>query len=150
MHNCVPCETLDAATEILREKAGGVEVREVPQGEPLFLFSSGVGKTRPINIFYDKGCSHVVFREGVPGQELPAVKTKNGPLTVSGVGDTLIRVNDDWAVLVDRGDGVKQVMQGVAVDKVTSPFPMFKLGEAFQELKESDPHNAHLQRLRVP
>ena len=57
---------LKKATEELRKVAEGSKVIDVPEGEPLFLFSSAVGKTRPINVFYDKGCSHVVFRDGVP------------------------------------------------------------------------------------
>ena len=60
---------LKEATEKLRQVAEGSKIIEVPEGEPLFLFSSAVGKTRPINVFYDKGCSHVVFSDGVPPQE---------------------------------------------------------------------------------
>ena len=47
---------LKEATEKLRQVADGSKVIDVPEGEPLFLFSSAVGKTRPINVFYDKGC----------------------------------------------------------------------------------------------
>ena len=74
---------LKTATERLRQVAKGSEVIDVPEGEPLFLFSSAVGKTRPINVFYDKGCSHVVFRDGVPQHELTSVMTKKGPLTIT-------------------------------------------------------------------
>ena len=52
---------LKKATKKLKAVVEGIKVMEVPKGEPLFLFSSAVGKTRPINVFYDKGCSHVVF-----------------------------------------------------------------------------------------
>ena len=71
----------------------------------MFLFSSAVGKTRPINVFYDKGCSHVVFREGVPQHELVSVMTKKGPLAITGVGDTRVNVKDEWACLLDKADG---------------------------------------------
>jgi hypothetical protein len=60
------------------------------------LFNSAVGKTRPINIFYDKGCSHVVLRDGVPQEELDSVMTKQGPLSITGVRDTKVKVKDDW------------------------------------------------------
>ena len=85
---------LKKATEKLRQVAKGSEVIDVPEGEPLFLFSSAVGKTRPINVFYDKGCSHVVFRDGVPQHELVSVMTKKGPLVITGVGDTKVKVKD--------------------------------------------------------
>ena len=45
--------SLKDATEKLKKDAEGSTVLEVPEGDPLFLFSSAVGKTRFINIFYD-------------------------------------------------------------------------------------------------
>ena len=81
---------LKEATKKLRQVAEGSKVIEVPEGEPLFLFSSAVGKTRPINVFYDKGCSHVVFREGVPQHELVSVMIKKGPLTIT---ESKLRIN---------------------------------------------------------
>ena len=144
------CESLDVATDHLRKSAGDVEVIAVPEGEPLFLFSAGRGKTRPINIFYDSGCSHVVFKEGVPGGELEARMTRKGPLSINGIGGSVVKVNDEWAALIERTDGKKQVLLGVAVDKVTSTFPFFNLGDAYAELVESDPANVLLKHLQVP
>ena len=94
--------------------------------------------------------AHVVFREGVPNEELVVVMTKKGPLTISGVGDTNVRVNDEWACLLDRADGCKQVVQGVTVDKITSRFPVVNLTEAVKEVKADDPDNEELQQLRIP
>ena len=48
-------------TQQLKELANGSKVVDVPEGEPLFLFSHAVGRSRPIKIFYDGGCSHVVI-----------------------------------------------------------------------------------------
>ena len=141
---------LEEATEKLKEVATGSEVVDVPRGEPLFLFSTAVGKTKPVKIFYDEGCSHCVFKEGIPGNELDAVRTKKGPMTIGGVGNSQIKVGDEWACLLDLVDGKRQVVQGVAVDKITSDFPMVKLGEAEEELKKSDVNNTKLQCLRIP
>ena len=123
---------------------------DVPEGEPMFLFSSAVGKTRPINVFYDKGCSHVVFRDGVPQHELVSVMTKKGPLAITGVGDTKVQVKDEWACLLDKADGCKQVVQGVTVEHITAPYPMINISEAVKEVKAADPENEELQNLRVP
>ena len=141
---------LKTATERLRHVVKGSEVIEVPEGEPLFLFSSAVGKTRPINVFYDKGCSHVVFRDGVPQHELTSVMTKKGPLTITGVGDTKVKVKDEWACLLNKADGCKQVVQGVTVDHITAPYPLININEAVKEVKAADPENQELQNLRVP
>ena len=55
------------ATKQLKEAAKGSTVLDVPEGEPMFMFSCAVGKKNPVKIFYDKGCSHVVFCQGIPG-----------------------------------------------------------------------------------
>ena len=141
---------LREATKKLKECVEGSTVIEVPEGDPMFLFSSAVGKTRAINIFYDKGCSHVVLKDGVPQEELDSVMTKQGPLSINGVGDTKVRVKDEWACLLDKADGCKQIIQGVTVDHITAPFPIMDLKEAVKEIKADDPENEELQDLRVP
>ena len=138
------------ATEKLRQEVEGSKVIEVPEGEPLFLFSSAIGKTRPINVFYDKGCSHVVFQDRVPRHELVFVMTKKGPLAITGVGDTRVKVKDEWACLDDKTDGCKQVVQGVTVDHITAPYPLINISEAVKEVKAADLKNKELQNLRVP
>ena len=141
---------LKEATKKLKEVVEGSTVIEVPEGDPMFLFSSAVGKTRAINIFYDKGCSHVVLKDGVPQNELDSVMTKQGPLSINGVGDTKVKVKDEWACLLDKADGCKQIIQGVTVDHITAPFPIIDLTEAVKEIKADDPENRELQDLRVP
>ena len=141
---------IEDATKKLKEVAKGSKVVDIPEGEPLFLFSSAVGKTRPVKIFYDRGCSHVVFRHGVPGKELEGVMTKKGPLSIKGVGDTKVKVMDEWACLLDRADGSKQVVQGVAVEKITSAFPNVNVSKAVKEVKAAAPNNKLLQKLKIP
>ena len=141
---------LGDATEKLKEAAKGAKVVEVPEGDPLFLFSLAVGKTRPITVFYDKGCSNVVFKEGVPVNELEAVMTRKGPLTINGVGDSKVKVLDEWACLIDKDDGSKQVVQGVAVKNITTEFPLIDVSEAVKEVKADDPGNKELQNLKIP
>ena len=80
---------------------------DVPEGEPLFLFSHAVGRTSPIKMFYGGGCSHVVIKDDIPVQQLPGICTRKGPLTINGVGATKITVGDEWACLLDLRDGTK-------------------------------------------
>ena len=134
----------------LKDLANGSTVLDVPEGEPLFLFSSAVGRTRSIKIFYDGGCSHVVIKDDIPVKELPGVVTRKGPLTINGVGGTRIKVGDEWACLLDLCDGTKQTIQGVTVKQITSKFPMIKIKEATLEIKASRPRDKRLQSLRVP
>ena len=138
------------ASEHLKELANGSRVVDVPEGEPLFLFSCAVGKTRSIKIFYDGGCSHVVIQTDIPVKQIPGIRTRKGPMIINGVGQTKITVGDEWACLLDLTDGSKQTIQGVTVDKITSKFPTIKLSEATAEIKASDPKNKTLQKLRVP
>ena len=57
---------------------------------------------------------------------------------------------DEWACLLDKEDGSKQVVPGVAVKKITSEFPMIRVSEAVKEVKADDPGNKELQHLRIP
>ena len=141
---------LKEATEKLKKKASGSKVLEVPEGDPLFLFSTTMGKTRPLNIFYDEGCSHCVFKHGVPRVELEGELTRPGPLTIGAVGGVPVTARDEWACLIDLQNGNQQVLQGVAVDKITSDFPSVQLGEAVKDVKGSHPKDKQLHGLKVP
>ena len=44
-------KNLEEATAKLKKVATGSEVVDVPMGEPLFLFSTAVGKTKPVRMF---------------------------------------------------------------------------------------------------
>ena len=134
-------DTLRSATEKLKQLAKGSKVIPVPEGEPLFLFSNVAGKTRPLNCFYDSGCSHIIWKTGVPVLELPAVMTQKGPLYIQAAGDVEVPVGDQFACLVDRTDGSKQVMVGVCLDKITTTFPLIKTGEAVKEIVKNVPAN---------
>ena len=110
----------------------------MPAGEPLFLFSYAEGKTRPVTVFYDSGCSHVVFKHGVPGVELEGVKNKQGPLDLKAVGNTTLTVREEWTCLLSKTNGSKQIVQGVSMDKITTTFPMIDVSKAVAEVKQDD------------
>ena len=42
----------------------------------IFMFSHVIGKTRPLNSFYDGGCSDCLWKEGVTGNELKGIITQ--------------------------------------------------------------------------
>ena len=143
--------SLSEATEGLRKAAGGAVVRDVPAGEPLFMFSMAEGKTRPLHVFYDRGCSHVCFRRGVPEDELESRLITPGPIYVNGVGNTTVEMRAEHVVLINRSDGTKQAMVGVeSLGQVTANFPKISLTEAIKEIKSDDPTNLVLQNLRAP
>ena len=73
-----------------------------------------------------------------------------GALSIKGVGDTKVKVMDEWACLLDRADGSKQVVQGVAVEKITSAFPNVNVSKAVKEVKAAAPNNKLLQKLKIP
>ena len=140
--------SLSEATEVLRKAAGGAVVRAIPAGEPLFMFSVAEGKTRPLHVFYDRGCSHVCFRRGVPEDELESRLITPGPIYVNGVGNTTVEMWAEYVVLLNRSDGSKQAMVGVeSQGQVTASFPKISLTEAIKEIKEDDPINLVLQNL---
>ena len=91
MASYIPLQACSAETEsaVKRIRRGQVkrnrDILPVPSGEPLFLFHATQGKTKPVNTFYDTGCSHAVFMEGIPGNQLRGQLVCRGPFSIGGV-----------------------------------------------------------------
>ena len=144
-------ELLSAVKKIRRvENKKGIEIVPVPEGEPMFLFHAAQGRTEPVNTFYDNGCSHAVFKDGIPGDQLRGQLVAKGPFNIGGVAGLTTKALDEWVVVVPRTDGKKQLIQGLTVPRVTSDFPLTNLEAAFEDIKNDDPSNATLQRCKVP
>ena len=144
----------EATTAVRKIKRGqtkrGREIIPVPSGDPLFLFHATQGKTQPVNTFYDSGCSHAIFRDGIPGEQLRGQIVCKGPFQINGVGGLNTQALDEWLTCVKRSDGKIQLVQGLTVSKVTSDFPMMDLSAAVAEIKADDSSNLLLQSCSLP
>ena len=60
----------------------------------MFMFGCAEGKTRPVPMLYDSGCSDLLLKEGIPGKELEGVKVANGPFVIGAVGDMKVMARD--------------------------------------------------------
>ena len=151
-NNSVVELNLKEATESLKSQAKSSKIVDLPDGDPLFMFSFIPGKTRDLNIFWDTGCSHLMMKTDVPEKELPAVRTKQGPLVIKGAGDTAIKVGDEWIVLVPTADGMQQILIGVTSPQIAAPFPVLNTQEAFKEVLEKAPSGKKkiIAKLKVP
>ena len=87
----------DEALFKLQEKLNSNEkLQPISKGIPQFMLGYTKGKTKPLPTLYDTGCLTVLFKEGVPKNELaPAVMKTKGPIWVNGVGNTSVKVNDE-------------------------------------------------------
>ena len=152
--SCSSSKSLSAAAKIMKKRfrSNGFkgDVRPVPQGEPMFLFFKAKGKVNGVNVFFDKGCSTAVFKEGIPGKELRGRVIKKGPFIMNGVGGIQTKANNMWLTSLDLADGGKQLVQGLSVDTVTMEFPIISLEAAVKEEKADNPDNAVLQSCKVP
>ena len=124
------------------------ELQPVAKGAPQFMIGYSQGKTRPLMTLYDTGCGSVLFRDGVPQQELSGsvLKTK-GPFTVKGVGDTSVTVMDEYMCTMGLVDSRRQVLEGWTVRKITATLPYVNISLAESELKSSSKENQELQNL---
>ena len=102
-----------------------------------------------MQIFYDSGNSHVLFKEGTPAN-LYGVKTRKGPFKVGAVGNTSVWAGDEWACQMPTASGHREILVGLTVPQITAKFPYVSLNEAVKDLKDSDPSNVDLQHLSVP
>ena len=131
-------------------KKQGIEVVAEPKGRPIFLFFAAKGRNKPVQVFFDKGCSDCVVREGIPGVEWKGIITKKGPFGIGGVGGLSSLTKDEWMVLVPRADGKMQAVRCHSMNQVTCNFPMYDLSSAVKAVKEDAPGNKMLQSCRLP
>ena len=143
----------DQALSKLKKKLmqGGIKdkLQPIAKGRPQFMIGYSKGKTRGLMTLYDTGCGGVLFRAGVPENELEGsvLKTK-GPFIVKGVGDTSVTVNDEFLCTMSLVDSRRQIMEGWTMNKITANLPKINLGLAEAELKASNKNNSALQNLR--
>ena len=128
----------------------GMDVVPEPEGRPLFLFFAAKGRNKPVQVFFDSGCSDAVMREGIPGVEWQGIITKRGPFGMGGIGGLSSTTKDEWMVLVPREDGKMQAVRGYSMNKVTCDFPQFDLTRAVAAVKEDAPDNKVLQSCKLP
>ena len=132
----------DQAIVKLKKKltAQGVndQLQPIASGSAQFMIGYSKCKSRDLMTLYDTGCSSVLFRDGVPQQELQGsvLKTK-GPFTVKGVGDTAVTVMDEYLCAMELTDNRRQIMEGWTVSKITATLPLVNLTFAEAELKSS-------------
>ena len=128
-----------------------MDVVPEPEGRPLFLFFfAAKGRNKPVQVFFDSGCSDAVMREGIPGVEWQGIITKRGPFGMGGIGGLSSTTKDEWMVLVPREDGKMQAVRGYSMNKVTCDFPQFDLTRAVAAVKEDAPDNKELQSCKLP
>ena len=141
---------LPVVIEKLKDRTpSGEELRVELKDQPLFMFSSTPGKDWDVQIFYDTGNSHVLFKEGTP-PNLYGVRTRTGPFTLGAVGNTTVWSGDEWACQPMTTKGHKEILIGLCVLQIASNFPFINLKEATKEIKESCPENEEVQMLCVP
>ena len=142
-------EAYDLLKKKLKKKGLNEELKPIPKGRPQYILAYTQGKTRPILQLYDTGCGGVLFKENVPEKEIgPAVIKRPGPFIVGGVGDTMVKVNDEWMCSVELIDGTRIPLEGCSLDHVTSSLDKINLTIAENEIKSSCPSNKELQNLK--
>ena len=141
------------ATRMLERKLSDsgekIELRPIPAGRAQFMIGQTRGKTGPLNILYDSGCYALLLREGVQTELGASVLTTKGPFIVNGVGNTSVKVNDEWQTTLPLIDGSRQAVQGWTVDEVTAPLPQIDMTRAVDELKSDEKENTKLQSMFV-
>ena len=78
---------------------------------------------------------------------MSVLKTK-GPFIVKGVGDTTVKVNDEYMCSVSLSDRTRQILEGWTVDKITATLPTVNMTLAVAEMKASLKDNEELHSLK--
>ena len=139
------------ASQKLKRLARGSLIRDIPAGDPMFMFSYYPGKSRDLLSFYDLGCSHLLMDNDVPS-EVPSVRIREGPIMLNAATDVTVQADGEWAILLKRTDGSQQICVGLSCTNVTSEFPRIDLTEAKDELFTKCPEDKKhlLSNISVP
>ena len=105
-------EALDVLKKKLAKEGKHEELRPIPKGRAQYILAFTEGKTRPILQLYDTGCSGVLFKEHVPGKEIDGVPKTEGPFYVGGVGNSTVKVNNEWMCSLQLIDGTRIPLEG--------------------------------------
>ena len=146
--------TTDEASELLKRKLSQdgnpeVELRPIPKGRAQFMIGQTKGMNGKLNTLYDSGCYALLLKEGVQRELGTSVLKTKGPFYVNGVGNTTVKVNDEWLTSIPLIDGSRQIVEGWTVDEVTGTLPEIDLTQAVEELKANDKNNIKLQGMYV-
>ena len=151
--HCTKNISSSEATKILQKKLSksgeDIELRPIPAGRAQFMMGQTRGKSRPLNILYDSGCYALLLRDGVQRELGVSVLKTKGPYIVNGVGNTSVKVNDEWQTSLPLIDGSRQAVEGWTVDEVTAPLPRIDLSKAVADIKDYDKDNTKLQSMFV-
>ena len=143
--------TTKEATRKLRRKISSsgehVEVKPIPKGRAQFMIGQTKGKTRPLNILYDSGCYGLLLKEGVQHELGKSILKTKGPFVVNGVGNTSVKVNDEWLTTLKLLNGSRQAVEGWTVDEVTAPLPKINVSKAVKDVKADKPEDSKLQSM---
>ena len=96
---------------------------------------------------YDSGCYGLLLKEGVQHELGKSVLKTKGPFVVNGVGNTSVKVNDEWITTLKLLDGSRQAVEGWTVDEVTAPLPKIDVSRAVKDIKADKLNNEKLQSM---
>ena len=111
------------------------------------MFGKTKGNTRSLNILYNSGCYGLLLKEGVQHELGKSVLKTKGPFVVNGVGNTNVKVNDEWQTTLKLIDGSRQAVEGWTVDEVTAPLPEIDVSKAVKDIKADKPNDKKLQSM---
>ena len=138
----------EVLTELKDRTPDGDELCTKLKDPPMFMFSTTPGRDSDVTIFYDGGNSHCLFNEGTP-DNLYGVKLADGPHPLGAVGATTVYGGDSWICQPKTTRGRREILIGIEVKDITTPFPRVDLREATAEIKAANPSNNQLQALET-
>ena len=89
-------EAAETLRKKLSEEGGELTLKRIPEGRSTFRMGETKSVSRPINIFYDSGCSGILLREGVQQKLGTSVRKQKGPSYVRGDGNSTVKVIYRW------------------------------------------------------
>ena len=110
----------------------------------IYMLQEITVNSQPFTIFYDTGCSDFIVTRDAANRLGPhAIPESSDPVTISGVGDKTVQTSGSYEVRLPLCDGSNAVFNGSCLDKIATPFPIYDLTAASNDLITAAADEAH-------
>ena len=112
-------ELVEFFTADMRKKKIETSVLPIPAVDPVFIFCTFQGKTKPIMVFIDSGANCWLSLDGIPQTQLDSVKLAQGPIPLGVASGMTVNAEAEWASLIPLADNTSQIVRGLTMEVVT-------------------------------
>ena len=139
--------------DLKADKEKNLDVKSVPNGDVSFMFTTIMGKSKDVQVFFDNGCNCAILRDTIPQTQFKSTLLKTGPIEIDVATGIKVQATGEWGVMLPLEDGSHQAVRCLSINKVTSDMPIMRLRGLMDKIKEENkdhPDYVKFKDLQIP